>query len=240
MTVVVAAVASVPPVVSVSTPSIRERYFMDEIVGAAVAVALLPGVFASLTLLTRYFAFKMVVHIVESESMGTRQVESSAAEDAGSGMLYPMTLVHPHTPLNVAPGRTNLFPGNSASLPPEDTTTPTVSLWRYLDWVSDAAAGTGFQNFSLLSVTALFRVSSVAKPGSRKYLPSEALLSSLMQSCCERKDWSAFWISTLPRLLLLSRLTLDTVELGKQYSSEGGLRPSGRHTFPSMAALVPS
>ena len=77
-------------------------------------------------------------------------------------------------------------------LPQMRFTTPMVSLWRYLGWVSDAAAGTGFQNLSLWSVTELFRMSSVAKPGSRKYFPSEALLSSLMQSCCERKDMSAF------------------------------------------------
>mmetsp|Transcript_5133 Transcript_5133/g.20951 ORF Transcript_5133/g.20951 Transcript_5133/m.20951 type:complete len:213 (+) Transcript_5133:1758-2396(+) len=212
---------------------------MEEIVGASVGVALLPGVFASLRSLTRYLAFKRVVQLFPSvSSMGTRQVASSEAADAGSGILYPITLVHPHTPLNVAPGSTNLFPGNVA--PDAAVTTPMVSLWRYLGWVSDAAAGTGFQNLSLWSVTELFRMSSVAKPGSRKYFPSEALLSSLMQSCCERKDMSAFCCVTTPRLLLLSRLTLDTVELGKQYSSDGGLRPSGRHTLPFMAALAPS
>ena len=39
--------AGTVPVKSVSLPPIRERYFMEEIVGASVGVALLPGVFTA-------------------------------------------------------------------------------------------------------------------------------------------------------------------------------------------------
>lgn len=92
------------------------------------------------------------------------------------------------------------------------------------------------KNLPISRVLAAARASVVAWPGSVKYLPSSALLLSTMHNCCDRNDMDAFWLVTTLSVLLDTRFTLDTADLGTQKSRAGGLGPSSRHTVEVVSS----